>query len=99
MVRSSLMAGVVMIGRAIGRRGEVYNCLGLAALVILVIWPTSLLTLSFQLSFGATPPSSVCTDPYDAVCPDPGLTRRISSASGSSRQPVSRSPRKSVRGP
>ena len=54
VVRSSLMAGVVMIGRAIGRRGEVYNCLGLAALVILVIWPTSLLTLSFQLSFGAT---------------------------------------------
>ena len=54
VVRSSVMAGIIMIGRAVGRRGEVTNSLGLAALVILSLWPTSLLTLSFQLSFGAT---------------------------------------------
>jgi competence protein ComEC len=54
VVRSTVMAGIVMIGRALGRRGDVYNCLGLAALVLLLLWPTSLLTLSFQLSFGAT---------------------------------------------
>ena len=54
VVRASIMAGTVLAGRAIGRRGEVYNGLGLAALIILALWPTSLLTLSFQLSFGAT---------------------------------------------
>jgi competence protein ComEC len=54
VVRSCVMAATVMIGRAVGRRGEVTNSLGLAALVILSLWPTSLLTLSFQLSFGAT---------------------------------------------
>ena len=54
VVRASIMAGVVLVGRAIGRRGEVYNSLGLAAIVILCLWPASLLTLSFQLSFGAT---------------------------------------------
>ena len=54
VVRSTTLAGVVMVGRALGRRGDVYNYLGLVALVILFLSPTSLLTLSFQLSFGAT---------------------------------------------
>ena len=54
VVRASIMAGVVLVGRAIDRRGEVYNSLGLAAILILCLWPASLLTLSFQLSFGAT---------------------------------------------
>ena len=54
VVRSAIMAGVIMTGRAIGRCGEVYNSLGLAALIILTCWPTALLTLSFQLSFAAT---------------------------------------------
>ncbi|HJP33612.1 MAG TPA: DNA internalization-related competence protein ComEC/Rec2 [Candidatus Latescibacteria bacterium] len=54
VVRSTVMAAVIMVGRVSGRRGEVFNSLGLAALVILALWPASLLTLSFQLSFGAT---------------------------------------------
>ena len=54
VVRSAIMAGVIMTGRAIGRCGEVYNSLGLAALIILTCWPTALLTLSFKLSFAAT---------------------------------------------
>ena len=54
VVRATVMAAVVMVGRALGRRGDVYNCLGLAALVILFLSPSSLLTLSFQLSFCAT---------------------------------------------
>lgn len=54
VVRSVVMASVVMVGRAGGRRADVGNCLGLAALVILSVAPASLLTLSFQLSFGAT---------------------------------------------
>ena len=54
VVRASLMAAAVLLGRVLERRGDVFNALGLAALLILALWPTSLLTLSFQLSFGAT---------------------------------------------
>ena len=54
VVRAALMAGVVLGGRMLGRGGEIYNSLGLAALLILALWPASLLSLSFQLSFGAT---------------------------------------------
>ena len=54
VVRASIMAGVVLVGRAIDRQGDVYNSLGLAALIILLAWPSSLLSLSFQLSFAAT---------------------------------------------
>lgn len=54
VVRAALMGTVVLLGRVLGRQGEVYNTLGLAALLILVIWPESPWGLSFQLSFGAT---------------------------------------------
>ena len=54
VVRASLMGGVILGGRMLGRSGDIYNSLGLAALLILSIWPTSLMSLSFQLSFGAT---------------------------------------------
>ena len=54
VVRASIMASVILVGRMAGRPGDIYNSLGLAALVILVAWPTSLFSLGFQLSFGAT---------------------------------------------
>ena len=54
VVRASLMAGVILCGRMLCRSGDIYNSLGLAALLILIAFPTSLLSLSFQLSFGAT---------------------------------------------
>ena len=54
VVRAVLMGAVVLLGRVLRRQGDVYNTLGLAALAILVIWPESPWSLSFQLSFGAT---------------------------------------------
>ena len=54
VVRAVLMGTVVLLGRMLQRQGDIYNTLGLAALVILVIWPESPWSLSFQLSFGAT---------------------------------------------
>ena len=54
VVRAAVMGTVVFLGRILGRQGDVYNTLGLAALLILVIWPESPWSLSFQLSFGAT---------------------------------------------
>ena len=69
VVRASIMAAVVLSGRAIGRDGEIYNSLGLAALIILAIWPTSLLTLSFQLSFVATISIVALHDPLRNLFP------------------------------
>ena len=54
VVRAVLMGAVVLLGRVLRRQGDIYNTLGLAALAILVIWPESPWSLSFQLSFGAT---------------------------------------------
>ena len=36
VVRAAIMAGVVLVGRALDRQGDVYNSLGLAALIILL---------------------------------------------------------------
>ena len=54
VVRAVQMGTVLLLGRVLRREGDIYNTLGLAALVILVIWPESPWSLSFQLSFGAT---------------------------------------------
>ena len=54
VVRAVLMGSVLLLGRVLRRQGDIYNTLGLAALAILVIWPESPWSLSFQLSFGAT---------------------------------------------
>lgn len=54
VVRAVLMGSVVLLGRVLRRPGDIYNTLGLAALAILVLWPESPWSLSFQLSFGAT---------------------------------------------
>ena len=54
VVRAALMGAVVLLGRILQRQGDIYNTLGLAALSILIIWPESPWSLSFQLSFAAT---------------------------------------------
>ena len=54
MVRAALMGIVVLLGLILQRQGDIYNTLGLAALSILIIWPESPWSLSFQLSFAAT---------------------------------------------
>lgn len=69
VVRAGLMAGALLLGRLCGRPGEVYNGLGLAALIILVWQPASLLSLSFQLSFVATLSLVGLTPPIAALFP------------------------------
>lgn len=54
VVRASVMAAIVLIGRAVEHRGSVLNSLGLAAIVLMIAQPATVLTLSFQLSFAAT---------------------------------------------
>jgi len=51
VVRASFMASVFILGRILGRKTNVLNTLGFAALVILIVNPKQLFDLGFQLSF------------------------------------------------
>ncbi len=51
VVRASLMASIFLVGRLTGRKTDVLNTLGLAALVILAVSPKQLFDVGFQLSF------------------------------------------------
>lgn len=51
--RAMLMVTICLLGIWVGRRHDWLNTLALAALVILLIYPPALLSISFQLSFAA----------------------------------------------
>lgn len=51
VVRATVMACVFLVGMLLGRRIDVYNSLGMAALVILIKNPKDLFNVGFQLSF------------------------------------------------
>ena len=54
VIRATIMAGLFLVGRRLDRQTDTVNILAVAAIVILLIWPSSLFDLSFQLSFLAT---------------------------------------------
>lgn len=51
VLRASLMAIILLGGKAVGRKADPLNSLSLAAFVILLIRPLELLEIGFQLSF------------------------------------------------
>ena len=53
VIRASVMAAVLMVGNVLERRTDVFNSLGLAALIVLIINPLDLFQAGFQLSFAA----------------------------------------------
>ncbi|MCX6142728.1 MAG: DNA internalization-related competence protein ComEC/Rec2 [Ignavibacteriales bacterium] len=53
VIRATIMGIAILGGTLLGRKGDVYNSLGFAALLILVWDPTYLLDVGFQLSFAA----------------------------------------------
>jgi competence protein ComEC len=53
VIRATIMAGSILVGTVIGRRGDIYNSLAFAALVMLIWDPLYLLDVGFQLSFAA----------------------------------------------
>jgi competence protein ComEC len=53
VIRAAIMAVTFMIAIIFGKDRDLYNSLVLAALIILVVSPTSLFDISFQLSFMA----------------------------------------------
>ena len=54
VVRASLMAGAMLIGRLAGSRAHATSALGLAAVVMLIVAPAVLWDVGFQLSLLAT---------------------------------------------
>jgi competence protein ComEC len=54
VVRASIMASLFLIGQRLERQTDAINILATAGLIILIIWPSALFDLSFQLSFIAT---------------------------------------------
>jgi competence protein ComEC len=54
VVRAAVMAGALLLGRAASLEGDAANLLGLAATGLLVLRPSSIGDLGFQLSFAAT---------------------------------------------
>jgi competence protein ComEC len=51
VVRASIMAAVIIIGQTFEREADIYNCLGVSALIILLWQPLQLFQLGFQLTF------------------------------------------------
>ena len=53
VIRATVMGIAILGGTLLGRKGDVYNSLGFAALLMLIWDPTYLLDVGFQLSFAA----------------------------------------------
>jgi competence protein ComEC len=54
VVRAALMAGVVLLARESGRRGQAAAALGIAVLILLLMEPATVGEVGFQLSVAAT---------------------------------------------
>lgn len=79
IVRSSIMAGMILLGGLWERQGNGLNMLGLAGLLILSFWPDAAFDLGFQLSFSATAGILILTKPLEAVLfrlPSPGWSKK-----------------------
>jgi competence protein ComEC len=51
VIRASIMAAVVLIGFLFERETDIFNSLGIAALIILLFFPNQIFSIGFQLSF------------------------------------------------
>jgi competence protein ComEC len=69
VVRAAIMVFVFMISILLGKQRDLYNALALSALVILLMDPTSLFDISFQLSFTAVAAILFITPRLSALLP------------------------------
>lgn len=53
VVRATIMAGVLLIGNALQRPVNAWNCIGLSAIIIAAIDARQIFDIGFQLSYGA----------------------------------------------
>jgi competence protein ComEC len=69
VVRAAVMAGAVLLGRALDLDGDTANLLGLSALALLVARPGDWADVGFQLSYAATLGLVLLTPPIVALAP------------------------------
>jgi competence protein ComEC len=79
VIRAALMAGALMVGRQAGSRAHAASALQLAALVMLLVAPSVLWDVGFQLSLLAT---------AGLIAFGAAIERRLSSLPGWLREPV-----------
>jgi competence protein ComEC len=72
VVRASIMAGLWLVGRQLGRPVQPLHILGLAALIILLIAPQQLFQAGFQFSFAAVMGIVLVLDIVPKWRPEPG---------------------------
>lgn len=53
VTRATIMASVILLASVLGRKGDIYNSLAVAALIMLLWDPLTLYDVGFQLSFAA----------------------------------------------
>lgn len=77
--RAMIMATVFLMTYWIGRRHDWFNALAVAALVIVIIMPPALASVSFQLSFAAVMAIMFGMPhlPFDRTTPGASLSRRL----------------------
>ncbi|OGC06312.1 DNA internalization-related competence protein ComEC/Rec2 [candidate division WOR-1 bacterium RIFOXYA2_FULL_36_21] len=54
MIRAAVMGEISLLGLLLDRRGDIYNSLGIAALILMIIDPLIIFNIGFQLTFAAT---------------------------------------------
>jgi len=69
VVRAVTMAGAMLLGHVLQRSSPAMNRLGLAALVLLLVRPTAVLDVGFQLSFSAVAGLVVLTPVLEGIFP------------------------------
>jgi len=88
IVRAALMAGAVLLGRALELDADTANLLGLAALLLLAYRPSNVTDVGFQLSFAATLGILVLTPPLVAGLPRLPLRVELLVAASTAAQAV-----------
>ena len=86
VLRATVMAIVVVLGRALDLDGDAANLLGLAALLLLAHRPSSIGDIGFQLSFAATFGLVLLTPSLVALLPRLPLRAELALASSLSAQ-------------
>lgn len=70
--RAALMVTVVLVGKQLNRRNNIFNLLAIAALVMLVVEPKQLFQVGFQLSFTAVAGIALFARPLQRLVYLPG---------------------------
>jgi competence protein ComEC len=80
VLRATAMLGVALLARACGARVTSWNALAFAALVIAVLWPTSVASASFAMSFSCVAAIVLFADPFAAALARVPLPHRLREA-------------------